>query len=74
MAFWLWKAVVRIGPRGRLCRILAGGANQGGETGQPEAAALADHGELPLVPGERQGDLIWLPKPVAARHRGNREN
>lgn len=60
------KAVVRVGPDGRLLRIDPRSGQALGELRELMAAPLTDRGERHRVPGEVQSDLIRLTGTIAA--------
>jgi hypothetical protein len=62
------EPVVRVGPRGSLLGIEAGGSYPPGQLGKLIAAALADGRERHRVPCQVERDLVRLPRFIPAGH------
>jgi hypothetical protein len=68
------EPVIGVGPELSLLRVMPGGPDALGELGQPVATALPHGGKRLGVPGQLQGDLIGLARPVPARDRSHRQD
>ncbi len=68
------EPVVGVGPHRGLLGIAARGPYPVGQPGELVAAALAHRGERGRVPAQLQRDLVCAARPVAAGHRGHRQD